>query len=89
MFAEWMVMKKCRVAGTASDLSNPGLFSVLATRYSVLSSLAVSLLLISGVTAVFAQDQSQSPPQDNTQNSTQNNGKTKAGRSGGSRRTHR
>jgi VWFA-related protein len=39
--------------------------------------LAVSLLLISGVTPVFAQDQSQAPPQDNTQNSPQNNGKPK------------
>ena len=37
---------------------------------------AVSLL-ISGVTPVLAQDQSQAPPQDNTQNSTQNDGKPK------------
>jgi len=78
MFAEWMVMKKYRVPGTESNLSNRSLFfSLLATRHSVLTSLTVSLLLISGVTAVFAQDQSQAPPQDTTQSNTQNNGKPK------------
>jgi VWFA-related protein len=39
--------------------------------------LAVALLLISGVSSVFAQDQSQAPPRDSTQNGTQNNGKPK------------
>jgi VWFA-related protein len=39
--------------------------------------LAVSLLLVSSVTPGFAQDQSQAPPQDSTQNNTQNNGKPK------------
>ena len=43
----------------------------------VILALAVTLLLISGVTPVFAQDQSPAPPQDNTQNSTPNNGKPK------------
>jgi VWFA-related protein len=39
--------------------------------------LAVSLLLVSSVTPGFAQDQSQAPPQDSTQNNTPNNGKPK------------
>ncbi len=43
----------------------------------LLLALAVSLLLISGVTSVSAQDQSQAPPQDTTQNNTQNNAKPK------------
>jgi len=77
MFAKWMVKKEYLVPGTESNLSEPGLFSVLATRYSVLSFLAVSLLVLSVVTAVFAQDQSQAPPQDNTQNGAQNSGKPK------------
>ncbi len=62
---------------TESKVSNDGLFWVLGTRYSVLLFLAVSLLLISAVTPVFAQDQSQAPAQDNTQNGSQNNGKPK------------
>jgi VWFA-related protein len=77
MFAKWMVIKKYRVPGTESNLSMPGLFSVLATRYSVLGFLALSLLLISGVTPVAAQDQSQAQLQDSTQNGAQNNGKPK------------
>jgi VWFA-related protein len=78
MFAVRMVMKKCRVRGTESNLSNRSPFSsVVATRYPVLTFLAVSLLLISGITPVFAQDQSQAPPQDTTQSGTQNSGKPK------------
>jgi VWFA-related protein len=77
MFAKWMVTRKYRVPSTQSNLSTPGLLSVLATRYSALSFLAVSLLLISGVTPVFAQDQSQAPPQNNGQNGTQDTGKPK------------
>ena len=59
MFAKWMVMNQS---------SRPENFCKL------LLALAVSLLLISGVTSVSAQDQSQAPPQDTTQNNTQNNG---------------
>jgi VWFA-related protein len=70
MLAEWMVVRKYRVPGTKSNLSNPSRFySVLATRYWVLSFLAVSLLLLCGVAPAYAQDQSQAPPQDSTQNS--------------------
>src|ERR1700734_2531419 len=77
MFPKWMVIKKYRVPGTEPNLSKPGLFSGRATRYSVLSFFAVPLLLLSGITPVFvgAQDQSQTPPQDNAQNSTPNSGK--------------
>ncbi len=71
MFAKWMVMRKYRVPSPESKLSNASFFWVLGTRYSVLLFLAVSLLLVSGVTPVFAQDQSQAPPQ----SSSQNNGK--------------
>ena len=77
MFAKWMVIGKYRVPSTKLELSNPGLFWVLGTGYLVLSFLAVSLLLISAATAVFAQDQSQAPPKDNTQSGSQNNGKPK------------
>jgi VWFA-related protein len=74
MFAEWIITRKYRGPSTQSNLSNPSRFYlVLATRYWVLSFLAIALLLLSGVTPVSAQDQSQSPPQDNTQN----NGKPK------------
>jgi VWFA-related protein len=62
MFAKWMVMNRSSRSENFTKLMLP---------------LAVSLLLISGVTPVFAQDQSQAPPQDNTQNSPQNNGKPK------------
>src|SRR5271154_704733 len=71
MFAKWMVMKKYEVPDTESNLSKPGVLSVLGTRL-VLIVLAVSLFL-SGVTSVFAQDQTQAPAQDNTQS----NGKPK------------
>jgi VWFA-related protein len=77
MFTKWMAIKEYRVPSTESNLSNSGLFSVLATRYSVLSFLAVALLLISAATPAFAQDQSQAPPKDNTQSGSQNNGKPK------------
>src|SRR5437588_11229485 len=40
---------------------------------TVLLGRAVSLVLLSGITPAFAQDQPQTPPQDNTQN----NGKAK------------
>ena len=73
MFSTWMVTSKYLMPSTKSKVSNDGLFWVLGTRYSVLLLLAVSLLLISGVAPVFAQDQSQAPPQD----SSQNNGKPK------------
>jgi len=62
MFATWMVMNR---------------WSRFDNFTKLMLALAVSLLLISGVTPVFAQDQSQAPPQDNTQNSPQNNGKPK------------
>jgi len=62
MFATWMVMNW---------------WSRFDNFTKLMLALAVSLLLISGVTPVFAQDQSQAPPQDNTQNSPQNNGKPK------------
>ena len=77
MFAEWMVTKKYRAPSAEFNLLNPGFFSVIATRYSVLSFLVVFLLLLCGVPSVFAQDQSQAPPQNNTQNGTPNNGKPK------------
>ncbi len=70
MFAEWMVVKKYGVPGTESDLP---LLSVFATRYSLLIFLALSLLLSSSLAQCFAQDQSQAPPQSNTQD----NGKPK------------
>ena len=60
MFATWMVMNR---------------WSRFDNFTKLMLALAVSLLLISGVTPVFAQDQSQAPPQDNTQNSPQNNGR--------------
>jgi VWFA-related protein len=69
MFPEWMVMKRHRVPGTESNHLKPAAFSVFAARYSVLSFLAASLLLISGVAQALAQDQSQAPPQSNTQDS--------------------
>src|SRR5271166_3284352 len=77
MFAEWMVARKYRVPSTESNLSNFGLFSVLGTRYLVLTALVVGLLLLCGVSQVFAQDQSPAPPQDATQSGTQNSGKPK------------
>jgi VWFA-related protein len=58
MFAKWMVMNRSSRSENFTKLMLP---------------LAVSLLLISGVTPVFAQDQSQAPPQ----NSTQDNSKPK------------
>src|SRR6202167_6477879 len=61
MFAKWRVMNRL-------------LRSRNYTRWMLAS--AVSLL-ISGVTPVLAQAQRQAPPQDNTQNSTQNDGKPK------------
>jgi VWFA-related protein len=73
MFAK----RKHLIPGTESKLSNAGLFRVPGTRYSVLLFLAVSLLLVSAVTPVFAQDPSQAPPQENTQSGSQNNGKPK------------
>src|ERR1700691_2807691 len=61
MFAKWRVMNRL-------------LRSRNYTRWMLAS--AVSLL-ISGVTPVLAQAQRQAPPQDNTQNSTQTDGKPK------------
>jgi VWFA-related protein len=61
MFAKWRVMNRL-------------LRSRNYTRWVLAS--AVSLL-ISGVAPVLAQDQSQAPPQGNTQNSPQNDGKPK------------
>ena len=58
MFATWMVMNR---------------WSRFDNFTKLMLALAVSLLLISGVTPVFAQDQSQAPPQ----NSTQDNSKPK------------
>ena len=61
MFAKWRVMNR-----------------LLRSRNYTMWMLASAVsLLISGVTPVLAQDQSQAPPQDNTQNSTQNDGKPK------------
>jgi VWFA-related protein len=61
MFAKWMVMNR-----------------LLPSRnYTRLMLAWVVSLLISSVAPVLAQDQSQAPPQDNTQNGTQNNGKPK------------
>jgi VWFA-related protein len=77
MLAEWMVTRKYRVPSTESNLSNPGFFSVFTTRYSVPSFLVVFLLLLCGFPSVFAQDQSQALPQNNTQNGTPNDGKPK------------
>jgi VWFA-related protein len=76
MFSKWIV-RKYLVPSTESKLSNDGLFWVQGTRYSVLLFLAVSLFLTCAVTPVFAQDQSQAPPQDSTQSGSQNNGKPK------------
>ena len=74
MFGKWMVAKKYLVPGNRPNLSTAGLFSILANRCLLLSFLAVSLLLSSGATLVFAQDQSQAPP---PQGNTQDSGKPK------------
>jgi VWFA-related protein len=62
MFAKWMVMNRWSRSG---DFTKP------------MAVLAVSVLLISAVAPVFAQDQSQAPPQDKTQSGSQDNGKPK------------